>query len=101
MQQVGLDEKQNCSKDTRILFCTTGVLLEKIIRSAKTDPFLDYTHIILDEVHERDRDMDFLMILIRKLMTPKIKLILMSATINSKSVTKLTHFDRFSISFNF
>lgn len=27
-----------------------------------------YTHIILDEVHERDMEMDFLMLIVRKLL---------------------------------
>ncbi|XP_031618969.1 probable ATP-dependent RNA helicase spindle-E [Contarinia nasturtii] len=81
--QVGLDKKF-VSEDTRILFCTTGVLLEKLIQSKSLSGF---THIILDEVHERDKDMDFLFIIIRMLMAKEItscKVILMSATINSK-----------------
>lgn len=86
--QIGLDEKNNCSEDTRILFCTTGVLLEKLIH---TKNFGTYTHIILDEVHERNKDMDFLFIVIRKLLAtvlprPKIKIILMSATIDAEQV---------------
>lgn len=69
------------------MFCTTGVLLEKLVRSAKKPkPFMDYTHIILDEVHERDKNMDFLLIVIKKLLTPNVKIILMSATIMAKKV---------------
>lgn len=38
---------------TRLLFCTTGILLKKL----EGDPYLnDVTHIIVDEVHERDED---------------------------------------------
>lgn len=46
--QIGFDENKNLSSDTHILFCTTGILLEKLIR---TKHFHNYTHIILDEVN--------------------------------------------------
>lgn len=85
--QVGLDQRTNQSDDTRILFCTTGVMLEKLIRSAKKDnPLAEYTHVILDEVHERDKNMDFLFIVLKKLINPRVKIILMSATINARDV---------------
>lgn len=79
--QVGLNT--NSSDDTRLLFCTTGVLLEKLIR---TKSMSRYTHIILDEVHERDQDMDFLFIVVRRLLatnSPHCKVVLMSATIQA------------------
>ncbi|KAG4067051.1 hypothetical protein HA402_000042 [Bradysia odoriphaga] len=60
--QIGLSVKTNA--DTRITFCTTGVLLEKLVACRTLS---NYTHIILDEVHERSQDMDFLFILIQKL----------------------------------
>lgn len=60
--QIGL--KTSSSDDTRMLYCTTGVLLQMLIASRTMSRF---THIILDEVHERDKDMDFLMLLVRKL----------------------------------
>lgn len=75
------------SEDTRILFCTTGVLLEKLIH-AKT--LTNYTHIVLDEVHERNADMDFLFIIIRMLWAKdaaNVKIILMSATIDTTKVS--------------
>lgn len=74
------------SEDTKILYCTTGVLLEKLVQAKN---FQSYTHIILDEIHERDKDMDFLFIIIKILMSrnPKnIKIILMSATIETAKV---------------
>ncbi|CAF4849541.1 unnamed protein product [Rotaria sp. Silwood1] len=43
--------KQRCEL-TRILYCTTDVLLQRLIL---TKTFQDFTHIILDEVHERDQ----------------------------------------------
>lgn len=78
-----MDEQANVGPDTRLLYCTTGILLEKIIRTKSLKPF---THIILDEVHERSKEMDFLFVVIRKLQTSKERVILMSATINSEPV---------------
>lgn len=47
-----------------------------------------YTHIILDEVHERDQHIDFLFIIIRLLASnsPNVKIILMSATFETTKV---------------
>lgn len=70
---------------TQILFCTTGVVLQKLIHEKNLN---QYTHIILDEVHERDIDMDFLLIVVRRLLfrySPMTKIILMSATMNTLS----------------
>lgn len=78
--QVGLNNKT--SRDTRLTFCTTGVLLQKFINKRNMN---DYTHVILDEVHERDQDMDFTLLIVRKLLRTNsrgVKVILMSATFN-------------------
>lgn len=98
--QVGSDHRKNCSPDTRMLFCTTGVLVEKIIhQDDRHNPLDKFTHIILDEVHERDKDMDFLMIVIYKYLNPRIRIILMSATIDVDKVMRHTfqHFNDKSI----
>jgi ATP-dependent RNA helicase TDRD9 len=88
--QVGLHKKMDVSShETRVLFCTTGVLLQKLISMKNMSTF---THVILDEVHERDADMDFLLIAVRKFLTtnsPNTKVILMSATIDSRIVSIL------------
>jgi ATP-dependent RNA helicase TDRD9 len=84
--QMGLIK--NTCPDTRITYCTTGVLLHKFINKKH---MLDYTHVILDEVHERDEDMDFLLLLVRKLLrtnSPMVKVILMSATIDVDKFAK-------------
>lgn len=53
------------SQRTRLLFCTTGILLRKL----QGDPLLrDVSHVVLDEVHERSVQGDFLMMLLRALM---------------------------------
>lgn len=60
--------------------------MQKLIKEKSLKQF---THIILDEVHERDQEMDFLLIVIRKLLTTNsrgVKVILMSATINTGEV---------------
>lgn len=60
--------------------------MESIINNSSHNPLDRFTHIILDEVHERGKDMDFLMIAIYKYLNPKIRIILMSATIDVKKV---------------
>ncbi|KAF9924102.1 hypothetical protein FBU30_005866 [Linnemannia zychae] len=89
-----------------ILYCTTGIFLRMMhsegtsasagtsgvsaAGSAPHDPFRGVSHIVVDEVHERDIDTDFLLVLLRQMQRerrakglPVIKLILMSATIDT------------------
>src|SRR5271156_3263118 len=44
------------------------------------------THLVLDEVHERSIDSDFLLIVLRRLMLgrPDLKVVLMSATLDAE-----------------
>ncbi|CAL8111255.1 unnamed protein product [Orchesella dallaii] len=84
--QVGMDTVTNKS-DTLLTFMTTGVLLQKLL-SLKS--LKEFTHIIIDEVHERDLESDFLLLIIKKIMAADtegkeahVKLVLMSATINT------------------
>ncbi|KAF0690083.1 Aste57867_18477 [Aphanomyces stellatus] len=70
------------SQETRLLFCTTGVLLRRLLQ----DPTLqDVSHIIVDEVHERNVDTDFLLSILRDVLRqrPDLRLLLMSATMNT------------------
>ncbi|MGH0167564.1 UNVERIFIED_CONTAM: hypothetical protein FKN15_071648 [Acipenser sinensis] len=63
---------------------TTGVLLQKLV-SAKS--LTEFSHIFIDEVHERTEELDFLLLVVRKLLRSNsryVKVILMSATINCK-----------------
>ncbi|XP_068110452.1 ATP-dependent RNA helicase TDRD9 [Hyperolius riggenbachi] len=80
--QVGLEKK--ATTDTRLIYMTTGVLLQKIV-GAKS--LTEFTHIFIDEVHERTEEMDFLLMIVRKLLRTNsrmVKVILMSATINCR-----------------
>lgn len=75
--QVRLDSR--CSKRTKLVFCTTGVLLRRI----QQPHFLKrVSHIVLDEVHERGVETDFLMTILKQQMKdlPSLRVILMSAT---------------------
>ncbi|XP_071463586.1 ATP-dependent RNA helicase TDRD9 isoform X5 [Marmota flaviventris] len=80
--QVGLEKI--ATEDTRLIYMTTGVLLQKIV-SAKS--LMEFTHVFIDEVHERTEEMDFLLLVVRKLLRTNsrfVKVVLMSATINCK-----------------
>lgn len=52
----------------------------------RPDDFQDITHVVLDEVHERTIDSDFLLIALRRLMQKRqdLKLVLMSATVDAQ-----------------
>ncbi|CAO0799169.1 unnamed protein product [Mucor circinelloides] len=71
------------SSDTRLQFVTTGVLLRRL----QSDPTLDgISHVMIDEVHERSVDSDFLLIILREVLKKRkdLKVVLMSATINQE-----------------
>ncbi|MED6135095.1 hypothetical protein PIB30_042981 [Stylosanthes scabra] len=79
-------------RNSSIVLCTTGVLLRVLVSkgsSSKTGPMKDdisgITHIIMDEIHERDRYSDFMLAIIRDMLPsyPRLRLILMSATIDA------------------
>ena len=71
------------TKDTQLIFVTPGILLRKLQGSPTLDEF---THIVIDEVHERDRYTDFLLIALRDLLPqrPDLRLVLMSATLQTQ-----------------
>ena len=74
----------NLDTRTRIIFVTNGILLNYLTHNPSI--LTEYTHIIIDEVHERDIDSDFILILFKLFLSkfPELKLILMSATINAE-----------------
>jgi len=69
-------------KDTRLLFCTFGILLRQLQSEGALNSI---THIVIDEVHERNLDGDVLMGLLREALktVPHLKVILMSATLDA------------------
>jgi ATP-dependent RNA helicase DHX36 len=83
--QIRLESKR--SAETRLLFCTTGVLLRRLVE----DPNLSgVSHLLVDEIHERGMNEDFLLIILHDLLPrrPDLRLILMSATINADLFSK-------------
>ncbi|KIK93741.1 hypothetical protein PAXRUDRAFT_12465 [Paxillus rubicundulus Ve08.2h10] len=78
-----------------ITFCTVGVLLRRLqtvmseggLTAAKFD---EVTHILVDEVHERDVDTDLLLVVLKRVMEDRkarnipLKVVLMSATIDPR-----------------
>ncbi|KAH0572504.1 ATP-dependent RNA helicase [Spironucleus salmonicida] len=78
--------KSEISQDTLIQYCTIGVLLRQFINNH--EELSQYTHIIIDEVHERDINTDLFLGLLKQYyqfcspsqQLPKI--IIMSATID-------------------
>ncbi|WOK99561.1 DExH-box ATP-dependent RNA helicase DExH6 [Canna indica] len=85
-------------KHSSIMFCTNGVLLRLLISRGSNltsaeagnrkmeDYFQEITHVIVDEIHERDRFSDFMLTILRDLLPayPHIRLVLMSATIDAE-----------------
>ncbi|KAK6855758.1 hypothetical protein PG995_007909 [Apiospora arundinis] len=78
------------SAQTRITFVTTGVLLRRLQTSGgRTEDVIaslaDVTHVVIDEVHERSLDTDFLLSIIRDVLKRRkdLKLVLMSATLDA------------------
>ena len=80
-------ESEKC-RTTQVIFVTPGVLLRKL----QSDPYLEeYSHVIIDEAHERDRFTEFLLIVLRTVCAQRksLKLLLMSATMQT---TKLSSY---------
>ncbi|KAI9357264.1 P-loop containing nucleoside triphosphate hydrolase protein [Zopfochytrium polystomum] len=75
---------------TRILYCTTGILLRRLETGPKGEAVEggidDISHIVVDEVHERSLDSDFLLMVLKDLLAVRsdLRLILMSATLNAE-----------------
>ncbi|KAF4518531.1 hypothetical protein B566_EDAN004275 [Ephemera danica] len=84
--QIRLENRQPRNRGS-ILYCTTGILIQWL----QSDPYLEQiSHLIVDEIHERDILSDFVLTVVKDLLPhrPEMKLILMSATLNAKSFSR-------------
>ncbi|TLD18362.1 putative helicase [Venturia nashicola] len=72
---------------TKLVYATVGVVLRMLESSRTLD---DITHLLIDEVHERSIDTDFLLVILRSLMArrPELKVVLMSATVDASRFSK-------------
>ncbi|KAK3903316.1 P-loop containing nucleoside triphosphate hydrolase protein [Staphylotrichum tortipilum] len=89
------------SPNTKITFVTTGVLLRRLQTSGGrvedvVASLADVSHIVVDEVHERSLDTDFLLSILRDVLYKRrdLKLILMSATLDAASFRDYFEADR-------
>lgn len=80
--QVRLDAA--VTDTTQLTYMTAGILLRRLTSPTVdgTPPLSDVSHLILDEVHERDLTSDFCLAILRRVLVQNrlIKLVLMSAT---------------------
>ena len=88
--QIRLDKKLPRIEGGSILFCTTGIVLEMLARGKGSKCLREVSHLIIDEVHERDMNTDFLMAIIKDTLKkrPDFRLILMSATLNAETFSQ-------------
>ncbi|KAK6516447.1 hypothetical protein TWF506_006354 [Arthrobotrys conoides] len=68
---------------TRLIYATTGIVMRMLERG---NNLREITHLILDEVHERSIESDFLLLVLKKLLAVRrdLKVVLMSATVDAK-----------------
>jgi HrpA-like RNA helicase len=83
---------------TKITFVTTGVLLRRLQTSGGSADdvvaaLADVSHVVVDEVHERSLDTDFLLVLLRDILRRRkdLKVILMSATLDAEVFERYFH----------
>jgi len=79
-------ESKICTS-TRLLFCTTGVLLRQL---QSRNALQCITHIVIDEVHERHLDSDVLLAILKQTLSsvPHLTVVLMSATMDADRFSK-------------
>ncbi|CAG9111961.1 unnamed protein product [Plutella xylostella] len=79
-------EKVDARSRGSITYCTTGILLSEV---EVNQGLTNYSHIILDEVHERDVHVDLSMLVLKKILQKRkdLKIILMSATLNAEGLS--------------
>ncbi|XP_063772172.1 ATP-dependent DNA/RNA helicase DHX36 isoform X1 [Pseudophryne corroboree] len=80
-------ESQLPRKQGSILYCTTGIVLQWL---QSDQQLANVSHIVIDEIHERNLQSDVLMAIVKDLMRYRsdLKVILMSATLNAEKFSQ-------------
>jgi len=83
--QIRLESK--LSPKTLLTFCTNGVLVRTLISSKSV--LKSISHILIDEVHERDFQTDLLILFFREMRQefPHIKFVLLSASLDAQKLS--------------
>lgn len=79
--QIRLESRMR--RTTNLIYTTSGCVLRSIMGNAN-DFFQKITHLIIDEIHERDKDTDFILITVKEQLkyNKNLKVLLMSATMD-------------------
>ncbi|XP_055842981.1 3'-5' RNA helicase YTHDC2 [Episyrphus balteatus] len=79
--QIRLESRMR--RTTNLIYTTSGCVLRSIMGDAR-DFFQKITHLIIDEIHERDKDTDFILITVKEQLkyNKNLKVLLMSATMD-------------------
>lgn len=86
--------ESNTHRNTRLAFVTNGIALRMLENGSgpggSGTAFDEITHIIIDEVHERTIESDFLLIVLKSMLQqrPDLKIVLMSATLNAEKISE-------------
>ncbi|KAJ7170010.1 P-loop containing nucleoside triphosphate hydrolase protein [Mycena filopes] len=86
--------ESNTSRKTKLAFVTNGIALRMLEggsgQGGHGTAFDEITHIIIDEVHERTIESDFLLIVLKSLLQERsdLKVILMSATVDAEKISE-------------
>ncbi|KAJ1449451.1 P-loop containing nucleoside triphosphate hydrolase protein, partial [Pelagophyceae sp. CCMP2097] len=91
---VSGDKKEGDSDRARCVYVTTGVLLQ-LLTHHKDEVLKTYTHLVIDEAHERDVDMDLVLVILRRVLIDAMRaeqrgervcvprMVVMSATVDA------------------
>ncbi|ETW87318.1 hypothetical protein HETIRDRAFT_413634 [Heterobasidion irregulare TC 32-1] len=85
--------ESNTTRNTRLAFVTNGIALRMLEggsgQGGMGTAFDEITHIVIDEVHERSIESDFLLIVLKSLLQQRsdLKIVLMSATVDAEKIS--------------
>lgn len=81
--QIRLESK--VAPNSNLIYVTNGIILRMLMNGKPEEFFANITALVIDEVHERDKFSDFLLICVREFLerNSNVRVIIMSATVDS------------------